>query len=112
MATIANLTDYQIRSLQIVAAQRGNDRMFVICDIALDTLLATAALGPENDESPVPISAFGGDLADCYTTISLSSADWHELSYMSQDEARLAVVEAINEAEAMSSCMSRFVGGK
>lgn len=76
--TTANLTDSLIADLRIEAEKHGDDKMVAICWLALR-------------------GEFDGDE---YTGLRYSNADRREVESMSQDDAREAIVDVINEAMA------------
>lgn len=95
MTTLANLTDSQIRALKTEARTHGDDKMAVICDIALGERVAELA-----DGTMVSLEDYPGHISECYSGYTLSSADWTAANGMDQDEAREAAVEAISDSAA------------
>lgn len=116
MTTINSLTDTQIRQIRREALAHGDDKMAVICDIALDTELdgnspAFCALCPDGrhgaghscegrDVEAARVSTRPSPLSDYYTGLRLTAAEWRELDTMDQDDAREECARVIADAEA------------
>jgi hypothetical protein len=75
--TVKTLTEQQIARLKTEAGEAGDHAMSVICDLALE-----------------------GEIdGDDYTGV-LSAQEAHDIAAMTRDEAYVAIVRAINDAEA------------